>query len=121
MQDFRKLNVWQRSHTWTKAIFQMASRIPGRQRFILSDQICRSSSSVPTNIVEGTARQSDRETARFLEIAASSAAETEYHLELIIDLNLLPIAELKATQQEAVVIRKMLNAFIGRLRNPQPH
>jgi four helix bundle protein len=120
MQDFRKLVVWQRAHALTKAIFRMASQIPGRQRFILSDQICRASSSVPTNIVEGTTRSSDRETARFLEIAASSAAETEYHLELIIDLELFPISELKAMQQEVVEIRKMLNAFIGRLRGPKP-
>ena len=116
MQDFRNLIVWKRSHSLTKAVFHVAARIPGQHRFALSDQIWRAASSIPTNIVEGTSRRSDRETARFLEIAASSAAELEYHLELLIDLEVLPPAELLPLRAEAVAIRKMLNAFISRIR-----
>lgn len=41
------------------------------------DQLTRSVLSIPSNIAEGTARISDRETLQFLSIARGSAAELE--------------------------------------------
>ena len=43
--------------------------------FGFKDQITRSSLSIPSNIAEGMERSTEKEKARFLEIARGSAAE----------------------------------------------
>jgi four helix bundle protein len=45
--------------------------------------------SIPANIVEGSARTSERDYQRFLEIALSSACETDYLIDLSGRLSLL--------------------------------
>lgn len=97
-------------------IRRLASRITGQHRFKMADQLYRSASSIPTNIVEGTGRDSRREFARFLEIAAASASELEYHLLALIDAELLPAPELQTLIDGTVAIRRMLCAFMARLR-----
>ena len=89
MQDFRKLTVWQKSHSLTLEIYKVTENFPKNELFGLISQIRRSCVSIPANIVEGCGRNSDPEFARFLSIAMGSATELEYHLLLARDLGLL--------------------------------
>ena len=53
MQDFRKLNVWEKSHKLTLEIYKVTRSFPKEELFGLTSQIRRSTSSIPTKIVEG--------------------------------------------------------------------
>jgi len=75
----------------------------------------RAAASVPTNIAEGCGRDSERELARFLSIAAGSASEVEYQLLLACDLNYIQEETYNALNQQISEIKKMLNSFIQRL------
>ncbi len=116
MQDFRNLRVWQQSHELTLAVFKVTARLPRDERYLLANQTRRAAASVPTNIVEGTAGRSDRDTARYLGIAAGSAAELEYHLILLGDLELLSRDEVDQLLRATASVRRMLNVFARRLR-----
>jgi four helix bundle protein len=50
------------------------------KKYGLSSQITRSSVSIPSNIAEGASRNSEKDFARFLEIALGSAFELETQL-----------------------------------------
>lgn len=76
----------------------------------------RSASSIPTNIAEGTGRGSDADFSRFLQISLGSACELEYQLILGRDLNFINSENYQFFQSEITSIKKMLGAFIRKLK-----
>ena len=89
MRDFRDLEVWRKAHEVTLAVYQMTRIFPREEVYGLTAQMRRSAASVCANIAEGCGRRGGRELARFLQIAAGSASELEYHLLLAADLKLV--------------------------------
>jgi four helix bundle protein len=82
----------------------------------LTSQMRRASVSIGANIAEGSCRRGDVDFARFLQIAAGSAAELEYHLLLWRDLELLEEADYRRVSEEAVEVKRMLAALMQKLR-----
>ncbi|MBK6732487.1 MAG: four helix bundle protein [Bacteroidetes bacterium] len=60
-------------------IYSITDKFPSDQKFGLTNQLQRSV-SFSANIAEGASRISEKDFARFLEIALGSAYETESHL-----------------------------------------
>lgn len=90
MQDFRQMVVRQKPHELTLAVYQATVGFPQEERFGVTSQIRRSAASIPANLAEGRCRRTDKDFARFVEIALGSASETDYHLLLARDLCYLP-------------------------------
>jgi four helix bundle protein len=82
MRDHRKLEAFQLADELVFSIYKTASSWPKEERFGLTSQIQRAGVSVVSNIVEGSARATNKEYARFLEIAFASAREMTYQLSL---------------------------------------
>jgi four helix bundle protein len=116
MQDFKALKVWQSAHQLTLRVYQVTRGFPREEQFGLTSQIRRCAASIAANIAEGCGREGRRDFARFLDIAGGSANELEYHLLLARDLNLLPPSEHDALALHLTEVRKMLTAFVQRLR-----
>jgi four helix bundle protein len=89
-RDYRKIVAWQRSHDLTLAVYNHTRRFPDDERFGLTSQLRRASFSVPSNISEGSGRDSNKDYLRFLFISLASLKETEYFLLLARDLGYLP-------------------------------
>tara|TARA_R110002051_G_scaffold64743_1_gene117922 strand:- start:803 stop:1147 length:345 start_codon:yes stop_codon:yes gene_type:complete len=81
-----KLEVWKLSHQLTLDVYQVSKSFPSSEKFGLTNQVRRSASSVPTNIIEGQGRQFKKEFVQFLYIAKGSLAEVNYQLFLAKDL-----------------------------------
>jgi four helix bundle protein len=116
MQDFKNLQIWERSHRLTLVIYKVTELFPKEEIYGLISQIRRSSSSIPTNIAEGCGRFGDAELARFLQIALGSTTETEYHLILAKDLGFLKELDFNKLSDELIELRRMLISFIQKLR-----
>src|SRR4051794_37986321 len=69
MGNYRELVVWRRSHQLALQIYHATGAFPSGERYGLTGQLRRGSVSVTSNIVEGSARQTDPEQIRFLRIA----------------------------------------------------
>lgn len=81
-RDPEKLTIFEVAHQLAVDVYALTRGFPDEERFGLSAQLRRAAVSVPTNIVEGCARSSARDFARFLEMARSSAVEVRYLLKL---------------------------------------
>ena len=93
MRDFKRLHVWQRAHAAAVTIHDRARGVSGRDFVTLRSQLTRAADSIATNLVEGCGSASQREFARYLDIAIKSANETEYHLIVAADRGALDASD----------------------------
>lgn len=116
MKDFRDLQIWNRSHGLTLEVYRVTKEFSRTETYGLVSQMRRSASSIPTNIAEGCGRNTDKDFSRFLDNSMGSASELEYQLILSRDLEYIPHDVFETTISELIEIKRMLNAFIQRLR-----
>ena len=115
MADFKNLHVWEKAHQLTLDTFHAFEGIKGSPATLVRDQLLRSVMSIASNIAEGSAKQSDREFARYVRIALGSSTESENHLLLAGDLGLIDQAAFEALNKQVEDVRKMLNGLVKRL------
>ncbi len=116
MKDFRNLKVWQEAHQLSLAVYRVTKDFPRDEQYGLTSQIRRSSFSVGANISEGCGKDTDADLKRYLQIAMGSSSELENYLILARDLEYIHKEEYDSLQSALVNVRKMLNAFIQRLK-----
>ena len=116
MRDFRELKVWEKSHLLALTVYRTTATLPKEELYGLTSQIRRACTSIPANIAEGTGRGSDAEMVRFLHIALGSASELDYHLLLARDLHFLNNGVYEQLSSELAEVKRMLNAFIQKLK-----
>jgi four helix bundle protein len=116
MRNYRDLMVWEKDHKLTLAIYTETNAFPKEERFGLTSQVRRASSSIPANLAEGCGRRSDGEMGRFVQIAMGSGAELSYHLLLCRDLGILGTAEFSRLSADLEEVMKMLSALSGRVQ-----
>jgi four helix bundle protein len=120
MQDYTKLEVWEQAHRLAMDVHRVSVRIPRRDNSVFVSQLRRAAQSIPTNIAEGSSKESNREFARFLQIAAGSAAELHYHIQFATGTELIPQSIGEALLADTTVVRKRLYALLRRVRATIP-
>jgi four helix bundle protein len=120
-RDPSKLDVYHRAHALVLGTYALTARLPANERFGLQAQLRRAVVSIPTNIVEGSARRSTADYARFVEIALGSAMEVRYLLRLLTDLGFLSHDDVsKCEICSDQVVRQLLNLHKALVPGPKP-
>jgi len=117
VKDFRDLKVWRKAHDLTLAVYLLTRGFPKDELYGLTSQMRRASASIGANIAEGCGRTGGGELGRFLQIAAGSASELEYHLLLCRDLHLLTHADYEKLAVNVAEVKRMLCAFVKKLKS----
>ncbi len=71
---YEKLLVWQRADELAYQVYAATKAFPKEELYAMTSQLRRAALSVPTNIVEGYARQGKNEFRQFANIALGSLA-----------------------------------------------
>ena len=111
MRDFRKIQVWQKSHELTLRLYKVTLVFPKEELYGLTSQIRRAGASIPANIAEGCGRDTQTELTRFVHIASGSASELDYHLLLAHDLGLIEKGIYQELETAVSEIKRMLYGF----------
>ncbi|MEI6108087.1 MAG: four helix bundle protein [Opitutae bacterium] len=90
-QGFRNLQAWQRSKAIAVAIYRLTNSSPLDRDFTLRDQMRRAAISVCSNLAEGDARQTGKESVQFFFIAKGSLAELSAQLDIAPEVYALDI------------------------------
>ncbi|MGH9625476.1 MAG: four helix bundle protein, partial [Bryobacteraceae bacterium] len=105
MKNYRELQVWQKAHGLTLAVYRATTKFPREELYGLTSQLRRSCSSISANLAEGCGRDGDGEMARFCSIAMGSASEVDYHLLLARDLNLFQVGDYQELARQTNEVR----------------
>lgn len=85
--SFENLLVWQKSRVLAKDIYKLTATFPKEELFGITSQMRRCSISIPSNLAEGSSRRTNKDKARFTEIAFGSGLELLNQLIIALDLN----------------------------------
>ena len=117
MSDFRKLLIWQKSMALITKIYFSTNNFPKEEIFGLTSQIRRSSISIPSNIAEGSGRESDKDFLRFLNISIGSLFEMQTQLEIAKNIAYLNQEEFNNLYEDSREVERMLVAFIKKIKD----
>ena len=103
MRDYKKLEVWKKSHElYIHVKKNVTVKFPKEEKYELTSQLQRAALSVPLNIVEGCGRFTDKDFAHFLDNSLGSVNETDYCCFAALELKYI-------TQDEYDKVNKLLN------------
>ncbi len=118
MRDYKKLEVWKKSHVLTKQMYKdILPLMPIEERFALTSQLRRSTYSIPLNIVEGCGKNTNKDGTQDGDNALAATLEAEYTCFLIFDLEYINHSKYEAINSSINEVKAMLISFINFLRN----
>jgi four helix bundle protein len=112
LQTHKDLKVWQESRKLITEVYALTSKFPKEEVYSLTAQIKRSGISIPSNIAEGAARNSNKEYVHFLYIALGSTTELDTQLIIAKDLNFINEKDFSDITEKLNNIGKMLSGLI---------
>lgn len=118
MTTFRNLNVYIKSKELVKQIYELLKKFPREEQFALCDQLRRAVISIPSNIAEGSGRNSQKDQAHFYTIAYGSLMETLSQLDVACDLGYLTQEEFSKFEILINEEAKMLSGLIAKRKQP---
>ena len=111
-QGFRNLQAWQRSKALAVKIYRLTETPPIARDFALCDQMRRAAISVCSNLAEGDARQTDKESIQFFFIAKGSLAELSAQLDIAQEVHALDNSVITKLTGECEEIAAMIRGLI---------
>ena len=113
MSGHKSLRVYQLSYQLAMEIFHLSKKFPPEERYSLTDQIRRSSRSVPANIAEGyRKRQYPKVFANKMSDADGEATETTVWLDVAKDCDYIEMADYQKLMNNYEEVGKMLGNMI---------
>jgi four helix bundle protein len=125
MRDHTKLRAFELADELALLIYRVTADFPREELYGLMSQMRRAAISVPSNIVEGCASDSQADYLRFLHMAFGSLRELHYQLSLAKRLGYLSdqdssaklTADSSLIEPKIVETEKVLNGLIRSLQN----
>ena len=122
IHSFKKLDAYIEAKKLVQQIYEVVSKLPHEERYALADQLRRAVISVPSNIVEGMSRISDKEKAHFLEIAYASLMEVYCQIDIATDLGYIAVENYAELEHSINIVAKLISGLRKSVhRASQPH
>lgn len=117
--DYRRLSAWSEACELAVAVYLMCRANGTRLDADIIHQLRRSAVSIPSNIAEGNAKGSNRDTLKFLYISRGSLAELETQLLICIKAGFLKESDVLIVSEHCNRVGRLLGGLI-RYRKSRP-
>ena len=109
--SFTTLNAYTEAKSLVKLVYAVINTLPQEERYALADQLRRAVISVPSNVVEGMNRISDKEKSHFLEIAYASLMEVYCQIDIATDLGYIDMEKKNELVQQIDTVAKLISGL----------
>jgi four helix bundle protein len=116
MRDFKKIIAWQKAHALSVAMTGLVDGRRFRVRPKLRSQLLRAIDAIGAQISEGAGKPSTPEFARYLDMAMSTARETENHLLLARDIGCMDRQVADDCLERLDEVKRVLYAYTRAVR-----
>lgn len=116
MLKYHKLEIYQLSKELVHDCYAITNTLPETERFGLCNQMNRAAVSITSNIVEGCARNSDKDTKHFINISYSSLMEVICQIEIANDLGFISEKDFKIFFDKAINLSIKITNFVKSLK-----
>ena len=117
MRDHTELRAFELADEVAVLLYRVTARFPKEELYGLTSQMRRAAISIPSNIVEGCACDTQADYLRFLYIAFGSLRELHYQLDLSKRPGFLRDEDSSLIEPEIIETEKVLNGLIRALRD----
>jgi four helix bundle protein len=110
-RSFRDLDVWSLSMDLVEDVYHFTNKLPATENYVLTQQIRRCAISIPSNIAEGSGRDSTKEFVQFVNISIGSVCELQ--TQLLLSGRLYPALNVESNHilEKLASISRMLHAL----------
>jgi len=117
ISGLEKLDVWCKAQNFAVRVHkELLPLLPAEEKYALSQQIRRSSQSIPANIAEGHGRFYFQDNVRFCYIARGSLEETLSHIVYAHKVGYIPEQVYKSFGVDGENLNRLINGYIGFLK-----
>lgn len=111
MNSFRKLNVYVKSKKLVTDVYRLMRKFPKEEQYALCDQLRRAVISIPSNLAEGSGRQSNKDQSHFYTIAYGSLMEVLAQMDIALELEYINKDDFAQLEIEIEELARMLSAM----------
>jgi four helix bundle protein len=112
IKDFTDLNSWREAHSLVIMIYKITNKFPSNEKFRLTDQLCRASISITSNIAEGFGRYTYKEKVHFYYMASGSISELKNQILIAKDLGYIHNNEYQELDKKIILATKLIKGLI---------
>ena len=116
MQNYKQLEIWKLRKNFCVPIYKLTAIFSESEKFGLISQLRRACISVPSNIAEGSGRNSNKDFIKFLQYAVCSCREIDTQLFISCDLNFASEQDIQPLTAELKKVMGMISNFIQKLK-----
>jgi four helix bundle protein len=109
--NFKNLKVWQKAVDLAISVYELTKSFPSEEKFGITSQMRRSSVSIPSNIAEGTARNSSKAFSNCLDISLGESFELETQAIIANRVGILGEKQFIQFSDEVSEVQKMIIGF----------
>ena len=108
----KQLKVWKESIELVRLVYELTNHLPLEEKYGLVSQMRRAAISIPSNLAEGAARQTDRDSLQFFVVARGSLSELDTQIEVIKALGLLKVEAYAPLETKMEMVDALLSGLI---------
>ena len=116
--NYKDLDLYKAAKDLVLSVYALLRKFPKEEQFALSDQLRRAVISIPSNIAEGSGRNSQKDQAHFYNIAYGSLMEVFSQLDIACDLGYISKEEFNQLELLINEEAKMLSGLIAKRKQP---
>lgn len=113
MRNFRELAIWNQGIDLAVKGYELMRQMPKEELYGLTSQIKRALVSIPSNIAEGSSRNTERDFSKFLRISLGSSFEIETDLIIAERLEFLESTGVQTFLADLRVEQRQINRFLN--------